>query len=324
MKRIIRNQHIDALRGVAIILVVLGHALQTYLKDMDSNLLFRYIYSFHMPLFMFISGYVTFGKNIDIRKKFLTLAVPFFAWYQVQYLLHSVIFQEHLKYVPYMVQLLVSPDFGLWFLWVLFLNFLYLKIVLTYTNLSSHYGDVIGVVAGCLLLQATQLNALGIGFAKVFFVFFAGGYLFPKYAPNIPYKKISKIIVIIGFLILGSLWYRLSPPIAWETFIVGWHSIHLHGATNLLPLYEFIVPVLGIGACYSLVPKNGGWWYQILAWLGTLTMEIYVIHAYILVGFGTGLFQIISATVIAIIGSILLASMMKKSRLLDSIFFGGR
>lgn len=55
-----RSTSVDLLKGYAIILVVLGHALQYNINNFDNNIVFRIIYSFHMPLFMFASGYVAF------------------------------------------------------------------------------------------------------------------------------------------------------------------------------------------------------------------------------------------------------------------------
>ena len=52
-----RERKWDFLRGIAIFLVVLGHTIQWMDPDWKHNLLFIGIYSFHMPLFMFISGY---------------------------------------------------------------------------------------------------------------------------------------------------------------------------------------------------------------------------------------------------------------------------
>lgn len=46
------------LKGLEIVLVVVGHLIQMwYLQDScDSSFAFRVIYSFHMPLFFFMSG----------------------------------------------------------------------------------------------------------------------------------------------------------------------------------------------------------------------------------------------------------------------------
>lgn len=62
-----RNGYIDFLKGIAIILVVFGHNIQygsgsNYLQNefFFDNIIFKFIYSFHMPLFAIISGYLFF------------------------------------------------------------------------------------------------------------------------------------------------------------------------------------------------------------------------------------------------------------------------
>ena len=55
---------VDTLKGWLIILVVLGHALQCTLgSECDENHLWNIIYSFHMPAFMAISGYLAFWSG---------------------------------------------------------------------------------------------------------------------------------------------------------------------------------------------------------------------------------------------------------------------
>lgn len=72
-----RDHTIDALRGLGIILVMLGHL------NPDEYIL-KYIYSFHMFLFFFISGFLahrrtdTFWHYTVIR--FNRLLIPFFFW----------------------------------------------------------------------------------------------------------------------------------------------------------------------------------------------------------------------------------------------------
>lgn len=50
-----RNPYISFLQAFGIVLVVVGHAFPT---DGHDNLLYRWIYSFHMPLWVFLSGYL--------------------------------------------------------------------------------------------------------------------------------------------------------------------------------------------------------------------------------------------------------------------------
>lgn len=50
-----RNKQIDISKGIAIILMILGHSI--VLTDNFTNYFFKLIYSFHMPLFFLFSGY---------------------------------------------------------------------------------------------------------------------------------------------------------------------------------------------------------------------------------------------------------------------------
>ena len=47
-----RFLYIDNLKGFAILLVFLGHCIQFRMPGYDDNMAFRFIYSFHMPLFL--------------------------------------------------------------------------------------------------------------------------------------------------------------------------------------------------------------------------------------------------------------------------------
>lgn len=53
--------YIDALKGIAIVLMFWGHVVQYGNGgqiDFFDNTVFKTIYTFHMPLFMLISGYL--------------------------------------------------------------------------------------------------------------------------------------------------------------------------------------------------------------------------------------------------------------------------
>ena len=117
-----RNQTIDITRGYAILLVVIGHSIQyAYLETMDENIIFRLIYSFHMSLFMFISGLAISYSKTEInlawlRKRFHNLIIPFFAWAVIPFFFK----RNWNEFFLSLNQLLISPDHGLWFLLVLF------------------------------------------------------------------------------------------------------------------------------------------------------------------------------------------------------------
>lgn len=60
MTGIKRYTWIDCMKGIGIILVVLGHIY----KD---NFMGQWIYSFHMPLFLVLSGFLMCKKDINWR-----------------------------------------------------------------------------------------------------------------------------------------------------------------------------------------------------------------------------------------------------------------
>lgn len=74
----IHYNYIDRLKGLAIILVVIGHILSFSMMG-GKNPINTVITSFHMPLFMFLSGLVIkepkIGKKLLAR--FLQLLAPF-------------------------------------------------------------------------------------------------------------------------------------------------------------------------------------------------------------------------------------------------------
>ena len=54
-----RDKSLDIAKGIAILLMMYGHLRYTYV-NMDT--LYSWIYSFHMPFFMYITGVLTNKK----------------------------------------------------------------------------------------------------------------------------------------------------------------------------------------------------------------------------------------------------------------------
>lgn len=65
-----RNKQIDISKGIAIILMILGHSF--ILTANWTNFFFKFVYSFHMPLFIIFSGYyfkIGGGGNLEKELK---------------------------------------------------------------------------------------------------------------------------------------------------------------------------------------------------------------------------------------------------------------
>ena len=57
-----RDNRIDSLKGLLIILVILGHVITTIDNvNIVNHAVMGFIYIFHMPLFILISGYLIFA-----------------------------------------------------------------------------------------------------------------------------------------------------------------------------------------------------------------------------------------------------------------------
>ncbi len=81
----------DSLKGWLMLLVILGHAIQGTLGyECNNNHVFNFIYSFHMPAFIAVSGWLLFRGDLSsytkeeylksCKRRSLQLLVPYFVW----------------------------------------------------------------------------------------------------------------------------------------------------------------------------------------------------------------------------------------------------
>jgi len=114
----IRIKSIDFLKGLTIISVVWGHAIQSINPMPGEDIVFNCIYSCHMPLFMFLSGFVSYklrNEISDIKKRAYQLLVPFF----IYPILAGVVLKGTFS-VSRWIEIIKTPEEGLWFLYILF------------------------------------------------------------------------------------------------------------------------------------------------------------------------------------------------------------
>lgn len=66
-----RLSWLDVLKGIGIILVVIGHVY-------SNRTVFNWLYSFHMPLFFLAAGWGYKEKSVltDIKRRIQTIVVP--------------------------------------------------------------------------------------------------------------------------------------------------------------------------------------------------------------------------------------------------------
>lgn len=151
-----RNTVIDIMKGIGIILMVVGHAgCPTFL--------YKFIYTFHMPLFFMISGWLISGNKPNLIKRLKALYWPFLFWGLIslimQYPLYKLgIYSESYNQHEFLIHLLKIVSFAqsepitrpLWFLKSLFFSFMFVSFIVWKITKSRRMYFITGSI--CFLL----------------------------------------------------------------------------------------------------------------------------------------------------------------------------
>ena len=83
-----RNYFLDNYKALLILLVVIGHFIEPcYTNNVFLTILKWVIFSFHMPAFIFISGYFS-KKDMGLEKLIQKLVIPYFVFELLYYFLY--------------------------------------------------------------------------------------------------------------------------------------------------------------------------------------------------------------------------------------------
>ena len=205
-----RISWIDTAKGIGILFVVLGHYIQTlYVKSEGGQFTFYWIYSFHMPLFFFLSGLVYKHKK---WRSFLhgllkNLLIPTIAFSILYFLYKALIIKENMDWWGIIVCDRDSFMHLYWFMWaMLWTKFLY-YIINSFIQSPKVVLEIsIVVLCICFLLKLNEFlirMPLCLGNVPYIFVFYAAGVVVHNY-------KIGEVKVFVPLIMLG-----LSLLISW-------------------------------------------------------------------------------------------------------------
>ena len=134
-----RNQFIDFAKGIAIFLVVWGHVIQ-YISwtpvdqhDFFSDDVFKTIYSFHMPLFMLLSGYLFYwssGRKLPaklIKSRFRSLFIPMVVWGALGTTLKVIEYTEISLF--HIIKDFVAETLSIWFPWAVLVSSIFVALI---------------------------------------------------------------------------------------------------------------------------------------------------------------------------------------------------
>lgn len=264
----------DSLRGMLIILVIIGHCIQDIHKDYLHDYIWNLIYSFHMPAFMALSGYVGYKEKYNlniVKRRAIELLLPFFVWTVLVHISDT-------NFLKSIYNIFLHPDISFWFLWVLFfiIFLFYLADLLSdFLKIKKEYV----IISFCVLLTSLMIvfdiRLFGFQFIAYYFLYYSLGYYLRKNSEkfNINSGGVIGLLFIIWFG-LASFWHMHELPFFLK-------KIKIIPSALMQYSYRIIVATLAIILLISFFRK-----YIItdniinnnLAYLGRLTLGIYVIH----------------------------------------------
>lgn len=317
---------IDVARTIGIFLVVLGHAfpdasLQGGIQNSVWRVVFNIIYSFHMPLFIFLSGFVSEKYSTDVQdcwnrtlKKFKRLMIPYFCW-GILYIPFRILLARYASaefHVTRLWRILIgeNPYSGLWFLYALFMiSFIFIWLVRSDKGLGIAF-----IISLLMLLVGKYVYIIEpIKWIFLYLFYYLLGVYFHKYYTLIYAKVIKpKYGVISGILFASSF------------ILNNQFQTSMSGLISIVTAITGIIVVCNISENLS---EN-----VLLAQLGKYGMDIFIISGPILVFLRIVLYNllgigytpyVIIATIFAYTTPILLSKLIiRKNRLLSGIFLG--
>ncbi len=289
-----RNPLLDYAKGVGILLVVYGHVARGVFNaglPMDRalySLVDSVIYSFHMPLFFFLSG-ILFLASLEkrgylgmMRGKLSTVLYPYVLWSLIQggiefglssYTNGTVTLGE-------VFALLWRPRAQFWFLYVLFGIFLFAGLL--YRKPTPPWTGAVLVLALVLYLTGYSpadiylLNALPHWF--VYFALGVSGAFLLDWIASPRYLLLAVAAAVFG---LGQ----------W-----GVHTLPALSSASYAPALDLALAVLGIVFVLALSQRFAAWNWGWLAHIGRHSMEIYLIHILASSGARIGLQKLLGVT----------------------------
>lgn len=320
----VRNDNLDIAKGFGILLVVMGHTLSPF---MDSYPIVKWlcliIYTFHMPLFFFVSGYVAtklVTKPISrmelFKQRVIRLIIPYLTW-AVIYLPMKMIMSEHVRFTDeykwYSFFLGNNPNGQLWFLYVLFIISIIIIFFVNEKNITAFTVIfLIGSFFAPLIPFSVGFTSITLNFSLYQVGFFFLGTLV---ALRFDYNKITQntIAFIVSIIVFAAYTVLL-----WINMEQIWFLKAIAAACGI---YIFL---------YLSALINKSKLKRPLVFLGKKSMEIYVLHGPLLVVgriilpkiiSNTGVYVIVMA-VFAISVSMLASFIINKIKIARLLLFG--
>ncbi len=266
-----RNLTADRLKGYACLLVLFGHVLigirtSGAVVPHFAEIGEKFIWSFHIDLFMFLSGFVFSvtggakakgGKLKFILNKLLNLGIPYFIFSALYIIINSLSpGVNNASSVRDILFLFKTPVAQYWFIYALFFLFVFWAV------LSEFIGNIATTVVMFALFTAAKLTGFDLGFLDSSFncalAFGVGSCLKSLYDTKIP--LFVKIISVPLHIAVGT-------------------AVIVSGVISVL-FVDDAVMLLGIFAsiCFISLIEKVGFISRFLLFVCKYSFPIYLLH----------------------------------------------
>lgn len=282
----VRDHYFDNLKGILIILVVLGHTLELFPVSSVTRFAYLLIYSFHMPLFVFCTGYFSVGAAPG--KVLRTILYPYFVWQTIYYLFYVYVLKIDGTVLSY-----TTPTWLLWYLFSCLLWFLLRPLFQAGSNrgalLSVSSALALGILAG---FDLNIHRYLALSRTLVFFPFYLAGYflhtrtdalLVPENLETalgrtfsrvpVKWQKISLSVAVIAVAVGGAACLALLQPKLDPNWFYEADG-YTHPKQWIFRLCHYALAAAMSLVLMRLTPKKRGF----LSTIGENSMPVFLLH----------------------------------------------
>ena len=345
-----RNVLLDILRGFSIILVVVGHCIQygsgnVFLNDnlFYNNPIFIFIYSFHMPLFMIISGFLFHNSLLrkthkqNLVNKFKQLIIPLFCWSLISTIINMAkiligVSDETITLFWFLKKILSNFIYGPWFLWAIW----WCSLIVLFVN--KFFKDNIVLYIFGILFTLLIPDVFGLQLYKYMLPFFVISYLFNKHDLLIKLKNVYMnslfIIFCFSFFTILLIFFNEKNYIYTSGHFIFNDAVgkqlYYNSFRFFIGLFGSLSVVYFFVAIIRFIPNKIK---SIFSYLGKNTLGVYIISNYLVIE----LLSIVTSnlctinyllllveSVIIIIISLVINIILKKIPITNKILLGGR
>ena len=225
-----RSSFWDNYKGILIILVVFGHFIYESavgLSGSFANDLFKFIYAFHMPAFVFCSGYFSRSERARSTHAIVKIFLYYLVFNTAMMLFFYGVYGTPLQ--------LLTPYTSYWYL----LSLIAWRVIIGHT---AKIKGIIPIAAAAALLVGFWgefSNALSLARTVAFFVFFLLGYRFEE-------AQFSRLLQLRA---------RIHPILRWlfAAAAAGTVFVVLSG----IPLHVYTLTMMPYSAASQMIQRTG-------------------------------------------------------------------